>query len=283
MRAWVHADVAGFEAATQRFLRNDPFTTSVIAVVAERILAGVQPAGPEDLWLTVNDPVGEVVGVAMHTPPHHVFISRMPPQAAVALAETLAQVRPLLPGVNGEIGATSAFAAAWSARTDAGSRQVRAMRMYRLGQLEVPTGVSGRSRRADATDSELVASWFAAFHDEAQPDNPVQDGRDVTRRRITAGQVHLWTEQNDGTPVAMAAVSAPAAGVARVGPVYTPPDRRRRGYGASVTAAATGAGLDDGAAHPTSNAIYQSIGYRSDHDAEERAFIAADGSSHPRR
>lgn len=62
-----------------------------------------------------------------------------------------------------------------------------------------------------------------------------------------------------------------AAGVARVGPVYTPTDHRRLGYGAAVTAACTRDALDRGVdavvlftdlANPTSNAIHQQIGYR---------------------
>jgi len=48
-----------------------------------------------------------------------------------------------------------------------------------------------------------------------------------------------------------------------------------------VTAEATAAALAGGAGHvalytdlanPTSNSIYQAIGYRPDHDAEERSF-----------
>jgi predicted GNAT family acetyltransferase len=66
-----------------------------------------------------------------------------------------------------------------------------------------------------------------------------------------------------------------------VGPVYTPPARRGRGFGSAVTADATAAAIAAGADHvvlytdlsnPTSNAIYQTIGYRVDHDAEERSF-----------
>lgn len=91
--------------------------------------------------------------------------------------------------------------------------------------------------------------------------------------------MRLWRDED--TVVSLAGVSAPAAGVARVGPVYTPPAYRRRGYGAAVTAKATAAALSAGAhyvvlytdlANPTSNSIYQRIGYKPDHDAEERAF-----------
>jgi predicted GNAT family acetyltransferase len=124
-----------------------------------------------------------------------------------------------------------------------------------------------------------MAAWLAAFHDEAQVEAPVLDWRAVAERRVRAGQVHLW--QDDGARVALAAVSAPAAGVARVGPVYTPPRYRRRGYGAAVTARATSAALTAGADHvvlyadlanSTSNSIYQKLGFVPDHDAEERAF-----------
>ena len=64
--------------------------------------------------------------------------------------------------------------------------------------------------------------------------------------------------------------------------MYTPPALRRRGYGAAVTAHATASALADGAAHvvlytdlanPSSNSIYQQIGFAPDHDAEERAFL----------
>ena len=71
----------------------------------------------------------------------------------------------------------------------------------------------------------------------------------------------------------------PNTGVARVGPVYTPPAYRRRRYGGAVTEKATAVGLSAGAervvrstdlAKPTSNFVYQSIGYLPNHDAEER-------------
>ena len=86
--------------------------------------------------------------------------------------------------------------------------------MYRLGQLVRPSGVAGRcGAAAGPAETALVAEWLGAFHDEAQPHAAVQDWRASAQRRVAAGEVHLWYV--DGAPVSLAAVTAPAAGVAR--------------------------------------------------------------------
>lgn len=68
----------------------------------------------------------------------------------------------------------------------------------------------------------------------------------------------------------MAGMTPMTAGQIRVAPVYTPAHLRGRGYASAVTAEASQAALDAGAtevllftdlANPTSNALYQRIGY----------------------
>jgi predicted GNAT family acetyltransferase len=68
----------------------------------------------------------------------------------------------------------------------------------------------------------------------------------------------------------MAAVASMVAGMVRVDPVYTPARFRGHGYGGAVTAEVSRAALAAGAkdvvlytnpANPTSNALYQRIGY----------------------
>jgi predicted GNAT family acetyltransferase len=69
----------------------------------------------------------------------------------------------------------------------------------------------------------------------------------------------------------MASLTRQVACVCRVGSVYTPPQRRQRGYGGAVTSAVSRQALAEGAAevllytdlaNPTSNALYQRLGYR---------------------
>jgi predicted GNAT family acetyltransferase len=280
-RVQLYETVAAFLAAADPFVRFDPFSTNVIAVVASRIAAGQEPASDSNLWATVTDSAGHVVGAAMHTPPHHVFLSRMPAEAAAALAQALADNGREVPGVNGALESTRPFAATWRAATGCDSRLVTAERLYSLGTLKAPEAVAGRGITAATPQHvELMAAWLAAFHDEAQSQAPVLQWYALAQRRVAAGQVQLW--QDADVFVSLAAFSAPSAGVARIGPVYTPPADRRRGYGAAVTAHATHTALAAGAEHvvlyadlanPISNSIYQKIGFVADHDAEERAFV----------
>jgi RimJ/RimL family protein N-acetyltransferase len=280
MRVTRFSDPEAFLAKAGSFLESDPISPSVIATVATRIASGALPIGEDDEWLCVEGDDAEVMGLAMHTPPHHMFLSLMPPEAALALAKEIAHSGRNLPGVNGAIASTRAFAEAWEHFTGRSSTPVKETRMYRLVELRWPEAVPGQPRKAEVSlDHGLAAEWFAAFHDEAQSHAPGDDWTAMARRRMEAQELHLWLA--DGVPVALAGISQAVAGVARIGPVYTPQQWRGNGYGSSVTAAVTAAGLDAGAQHvvlytdlanPTSNSIYQKIGYRADHDAEERAF-----------
>ena len=78
----------------------------------------------------------------------------------------------------------------------------------------------------------------------------------------------------------MAGLTRQVARATRVASVYTPPEFRRRGYAGAVTAAVSQAALDAGAAevllftdlaNPTSNALYQSLGYAP---VEDRVILS---------
>jgi predicted GNAT family acetyltransferase len=141
-------------------------------------------------------------------------------------------------------------------------------RLYRLDRLCMPK-TPGRARRATAEDGELILGWVDAFIAESGVDHAPPPSRTILAR-IEQQLAWLWLDEA-GEPAAMALRNAPASGVARVGPVYTTPTRRRRGYGAAVTAACTADAIEAGVqsvvlftdlANPTSNSIYQQIGYR---------------------
>lgn len=137
-----HPGPAPLLAAAGAYLAQERFSASVLAVVARRVADGEEIGGPDALWATVRDG-NEVVGAAMRTPPWNLFLARMAPPAAVALADAIAGASRALPGVTGEAATVSAFAARWKERTGSGSQVRLRQRLYVLAELAAPTDVPG--------------------------------------------------------------------------------------------------------------------------------------------
>ena len=276
VRVELLSDPVVFAERVQAVITADPFSTNVLTGVMTRARDGSQPSATDALWMVVVDH-GNVVGAAMHTPPYHPFLPRLPDKAAAAIARELLRVGRPVAGVTGERAAVDEFADTWVAHTGGHSSVVTSMRMYRLAALETPVQVPGSTRCASDEDVDVVVDWLARFHAESTPDSPSDDLVAVAQHRVAHHEVWLWEHQ--GRAVSLAAGTHPAEGVSRIGPVYTPPEFRRRGFGTAATAGATQACLGAGARHvvlytdlanPVSNSIYQKIGYRPDHDALER-------------
>jgi GNAT superfamily N-acetyltransferase len=145
-----------------------------------------------------------------------------------------------------------------------------AERLYRLDRLVEPVGVAGRARLASTDDLDLVTAWVEPYTLETFGRLPADfDARVLATVAIGRSRTWLWLV-SAGVPVSMAARRPPAAGVARIGPVYTPPEHRRHGYGSAATARAAFDILDGAAlpvlytdlANPTSNKVYRALGFR---------------------
>ena len=273
-------DPEAFAAEAAAFLASEPISANVIAVVLARTIDGALIGTPDDVWITAVDH-GRIIGAAMCNTPYNLFLARTSETVARQIAITLNDRGRELPGVTGEASGAAAFAQTWQELTGQGSVVQIAHHAYRLGHLVLPTHICGVARLAAPSDTVLVASWLDAFHDEALAHDPVVDSSNVAAQRIDAREVWLW--EHAGRPVALTACSRPAAGVARIGPVYTPPADRRHGHATGSTAAAIQAALDQGAAHlmlyadqanSTSNALYRRLGFHYDHDALDLGFRA---------
>src|SRR4029079_12798065 len=142
-------------------------------------------------------------------------------------------------------------------------------------------GVPGTLRIADAADRDLLIAWMHAFLTDAHGDPKDMEAEILVdgALRTNSRTFSLW--EVDGRPVSMAGVTGPTPHGIRVGPVYTPPADRGHGFASAVTAAASQAQLDQGRrfvflftdlANPTSNKIYQAIGYEPVIDIDQWSF-----------
>ncbi|MDX8056781.1 GNAT family N-acetyltransferase [Lentzea sp. BCCO 10_0798] len=262
MDAVVHATLDSFDAATHDRLTADPVRNTVALTSLDRIRRS--PATEQPPILITFHENGEVIGSLVRTPPWPFQAADLPLPAVELAATVAAKIDPDAPGVTGPRERSEAFATA----TGKNYTESLSTRQYRLTTL-APPSVGGTSRMATEDDVELLGGWRAAFLREAVPEAPATPTTEAMRTSLRLGQGHaLWVI--DGAPVAWAVASRPQAGMTRIGPVYTPPEHRRHGYGAAVSAVATRWALDQGATdvllfadltNPTSNSIYQRIGY----------------------
>ena len=274
MEVRFHASVDEFRAIAEPIYSRDPVAHTIE-------LTALRNAPPDSMLLTVwND--GIPVGAAMQTPPYPLACNAIPIDGVDILAAQLARVRPELTGARGERDATVAFADAWRAVTGRTGHVSVGERLYRLGTLRPPSGVAGRPRRAHDGDRELLVDWVERFFVEtfSHQRNDAAGERFIDAATDKGDQFIVWAV--DAAPVSMAMLRAPAAGVSRIGPVFTPQAMRGHGYGSAVTAAAADLALRRGVtdvvlfadlANPTSNAIYQRIGFEAVGDSVRIDFV----------
>src|SRR5215472_4573231 len=283
--AWtLTGDVAEYLTAAGDFLRARAAENTVQLGATETIRVwGAAAFGDEaplfGWWAAAGGPV---TAAFMHTPPFGVTLTPSPAEVAAALAETFAGRGRFPAWVMADTTTAPSFAAAWERHTGQPARVVRRSRLFRLGRLLPPDPPPpGRARVATAADSGMLLSWLEAFHREAN-DYGGPDMQRTLADRLSYGGLTLW-ETADG-PASMAGVTRAVAGQARVGPVYTPPELRGRGFGGAVTAAVSQAAKDAGVAdvllytdlaNPTSNALYQRLGYEPVSDSIQLLFLPA--------
>ncbi|MFK0284043.1 GNAT family N-acetyltransferase [Streptomyces sp. NPDC090499] len=266
------ADVDEFTARARDFLHSRPDLHTVHLTVTEQLRRrGPRAYGgdPPVLGvLTRGD--GGVAATLIHTPPYALNVTRLAAGEAEALAERLVALGHPVSGICADGATAEAFVAAWARRTGLRGKPVERQRLYRLAELTPPSPApEGRARVAGTSDRDLLIRWYEGFVADAGLQGG-RDGGEWADFRLSYGGATLW-ETPDGTPVSLAGLTLAVAGQVRVGPVYTPPELRGRGYAGAVTAEVSRAALAAGAAevllftdlaNPTSNALYQRIGYR---------------------
>jgi RimJ/RimL family protein N-acetyltransferase len=272
-----HETANAFLAHAGEFLGAREAEHNLILGLSSRLQVSPSLYG-EPAYFAVVEQDGQVVGATMRTPPHNLILSELDDLAAIGpLLEDARAKFGSLPGVVGPKEAVAKFAAAWPAE----ARLEVAQRAFRADHVDPPTGVSGRMRDYERSDRELAASWMDAFAEEALPEAPPGTSEEFVDRREEDpdGGIVLW--EDDDAVVSMAGFGGRTPNGIRIGPVYTPPELRGRGYASALTAAVTKRLLDGGLrfcflftdlANPTSNSIYQRIGYEPVSDFDHWSF-----------
>lgn len=236
MRAVVHLDLIGDSARVLAWLAADPVGNGVPLGLLRGLIDGRAVGDGPARMIHVEDG-GGVVGMALQTDPdRRLVVSSMPSGALPVVATALHAAGATLPGVVGPIPAAGEFALAWTQLTGQRSELAMAQRLHRLGQVIAPVGVPGTGRNARLAEVGMICAWATAMADDIGLDVNDRDPRltEQITHRIQDRRLRLW--EVAGEVVSMAGPSRPAAGVVRIGLVYTPRDHRRHGYAAACVA-----------------------------------------------
>jgi predicted GNAT family acetyltransferase len=223
------------------------------------------PNPPVDAYSAIVVHEGEVVAAAIRTIKKAVLSHEDAPGAFALIAADLLH-DPKLQGVIGPRESIDAFAAASGRQWREGMSQG----IYECRRVIQPHRPVGFRRLVLPPDKPLLARWIQAFIREAGgEDQSLEESMATADRHIASQATYFWVVGDE--PVSYAGAYNFTPNGVRVGPVYTPPEYRRQGYAGALVADVTQRELDRGRAfaylytnlaNPTSNALYQRLGYR---------------------
>ena len=211
---------------------------------------------------------GATTAVCIQTRPENVMLSHMADAQADAFAAYCREHTIDVAGASGPAPAVRAFCASYS---NALTEVRMDNRILQLTQVIPPRPAPSGMRVAAIEDFEAVRRFFHDFHVECIPDEipPPDTLARLVEDRIARQTVFLW--EKDGLAVSSAHTTRPTRGGMSIGPVYTPPGERGKGYASNLMAALSQRILDGGkrfcvlftdTENPTSNRVYENIGYR---------------------
>jgi predicted GNAT family acetyltransferase len=193
--------------------------------------------------------------------------------SARALVEFLIEQNIPLKGVTGPIESSQAFADSWQELTRRTPTLVMHLGVYELERVSFPVPDERSLIPIDAVSSDVSLKYIRGFTrdcfpNEEDPDRLAVDMENQQRKNET---LFFWKGAADVQPVSMASNSRETRNGATISLVYTPPEFRGMGHASRIVAALSDRSLKSGKKfcnlftdllNPTSNSIYQKIGYR---------------------
>lgn len=292
MRAHRCADAAEFlDRAGELLCRNEARNSlplGLATMVLENPAHYAEQYRGQPFFGVVEDGA-RVVSAAVRTPPAGLVIAGSDnPVALAALARRVHADYRTLPGAHATGEDAAAFVTVWQRLTRQAAMVQMRERIYACSRVRRLSFAAGSLRAAEGADLELLVSWYAGFMREALGDpEPDEQARKIIEVRLrhasTTTGLRIWDDER-GVPASLVGFGRATPRGICIAPVWTPPERRRQGFGTAATAATTRELLDSGRdfvclftdlSNRTANRIYRAIGYRPVCGAEQWMFTEA--------
>lgn len=266
-----YPNAASFLALMQEVLEEDETANSLMLGVLLRLQEKGNSIEHQPFLRTTHDLDGLITG-AVFTPPNRpVLLYNDRPNyhdSISMIASDLIQNQWQPSGVLAAQDTAEAFANFWSKSSSMQTELAMNERLYECTQVRQKGSTNGRLRLARAEELSLLIEWGIAFSEESGLPETKDQTAERLKAALAAENAFIW--ENGGLPVSMVVKTRPTRHTISVSGVYTPPSLRSRGFASAAVSTLTQQLLNSGydsctlftdLKNPTSNAIYQRIGY----------------------
>lgn len=274
------SSVSAFLQAAESKLMEREAEYSLLIGVCELIKAANKNSD-EHSYITVYKDNQLIGGLCVSE--RNVIISAFEEPVIKNITDFLKEKKLSFPGVFGPALTSEAFARIWSQSTNQSYKLAMGQKIYKLDTVTIPNNIPGKFSLASEEQTALVGKWIFEFSAESLPHEPttIEKTTKYAVTKIKNQEIYLWLDEKN-EPVSMNLVGRPTRNGISVSGVYTPKHLRKKGYATAVVAYTSQKMLDLGknfcvlytdVANPTSNKIYQKIGYREIATSKHFIFV----------
>lgn len=212
--------------AALAFAAPDQARNTLLVSMLDRGLR--EPDFRRTLYVASASRGGEITALAVRSEfPKLALSADAPPGAVEGIAARVRKDMPDLPCVLGPKAEARRFLDGWRRSGDAAPVTGMRERIYQLDHVIPHAPVSGELQPATAAELPLLLDWIRRFDEELGQTGlrSTEQLEAAARRYVELGSAFIW---HAGPPVCMVGAGGPAGLAARIGPVYTPPEHRRR-------------------------------------------------------
>ncbi len=283
------SDPNSFYEQARHHWEADETRNNLIIGLALRLKSDLHAYGEaQPLMVIVRDEKDEIAASALMTPPFALILQSEPLNipALEALADALIVRGWHLPGVNCVDEVSDCFAEIWQQKTGQLARRIVNTRAYELHRVLSVAYPSGKMETAEPSDAPLAADMLNAMGEEVILGPRRLYTAALALENIQQRRTFFWVDEGEVVSITLA--TRPQIKGICVSGVYTSPRHRRKGYARALVAEVSKELLSRGyeltnlftdLSNPTSNKIYQEIGYKPVADYHQYEFISSGENS----
>ncbi|WP_147808893.1 GNAT family N-acetyltransferase [Bacillus sp. SH7-1] len=259
----VYEEILNFKEVVTPFLEKNEqennLILGVLQMVQQPIFMGIAKQGEEITIVFLQTEEKKQIIVAT---------SEISGIAIKELAKELTKVYPDIPGLIGNKKVVQQLAEEIAVLENKKTSVVMEQGVYELKEVKKKPSEGSFFREVRSDELTLIEEWIYRFCEDVNLPTTKEEAKQTAHTLITNHR--LFGLEVDGKLVSVAAKTRPTKNNITVNFVYTPKEARKKGYASNCVAALSQRMLDEGyktttlytdLANPTSNKIYQEIGY----------------------